>query len=116
MYERRRHPLLPRGAFAWRLARHAALAAFLMALSLGVGMVGYAHYEQWGWRQAFLNSAMLLGGMGPVHPPATAGGQLFAGFYALYAGLVFLLVAGLLLAPLVHRFLHHFHWEEDTER
>jgi len=116
MYERRGHPLLPRTAFAWRLARHAASAAFLVALSLGVGMVGYAHYEQWGWRQAFLNSAMLLGGMGPVHPPVSPGGQLFAGLYALYAGLVFLLAAGLLLAPLVHRFLHHFHWENDTDR
>ena len=116
MYERRRHPLLSRTAFALRLARHAALAAFLMAVSLGVGMVGYVHYEQWGWRQAFLNSAMLLGGMGQVHPPVTEGGQLFSGLYALYAGLVFLLVAGLLLAPLVHRLLHHFHWEDDRER
>jgi len=116
MYERRRHPLLSPRAFAWRLARHAAFAAFLMALSLGIGMLGYGHFEHWAWRQAFLNSAMLLGGMGPVHPPATEEGQLFSGFYALYAGLVFLLVAGLLLAPLVHRLLHHFHWEDEAER
>jgi hypothetical protein len=55
---------------------------------------------------------MLLGGMGPVNAPATPGGKLFAGLYALYAGLVFLIVAGLLLAPVVHRILHRFHWEE----
>jgi hypothetical protein len=116
MYEHRRHPLLSRKAFAWRLARHVASAALLMAISLAVGMVGYWRYEQWGWRQAFLNAAMLLGGMGPVHPPVTSEGQLFAGLYALYAGLVFLLVAGLLLAPIVHRFLHHFHWEDGSER
>lgn len=115
MYERRRHPVLSRTAFAWRLARHVALAGCLMALSLVVGMVGYGHYEQWSWRQAFLNSAMLLGGMGPVHPPVTDAGQLFSGLYALYAGLVFILVAGLLLAPLVHRLLHRFHWEDDPE-
>ena len=115
MYERRRHPLLSHRAFAWRLVRHAAAAVLLMALSLGLGMVGYVHYEHWGWRQAFLNSAMLLGGMGPVHPPVTSGGQLFSGLYALYAGLVFLVVAGLLLAPVVHRLLHHFHWEDDQD-
>jgi hypothetical protein len=75
-------------------------------------MAGYEYYEQLSWRDAFLNAAMLLGGMGPVNAPATPGGKLFAGLYALYAGLVFLIVAGLLLAPVVHRILHRFHWEE----
>jgi hypothetical protein len=76
-------------------------------------MAGYEWYEQLSWRDAFLNAAMLLGGMGPVNAPATPGGKLFAGLYALYAGLVFLIVAGLLLAPVVHRILHRFHWEEN---
>lgn len=58
---------------------------------------------------------MLLGGMGPVNMPASRGGKLFEGIYALYAGLVFLVAAGLLFAPVVHRILHHFHWEE-TDR
>ena len=61
-----------------------------------------------------LNSAMLLGGMGPGDAPRTDGGKLFAGLYALYAGLVFLVVAGLIIAPiLVHRVMHKFHWEQD---
>jgi hypothetical protein len=64
------------------------------------------------WRDAFLNAAMLLGGMGPVNAPITPAGKVFAGLYALYAGLIFLVTAGLLLAPLVHRILHRFHWEE----
>ena len=58
---------------------------------------------------------MLLGGMGPVDDPKTDGGKLFAGFYALYAGLAFLVVAGLLLAPVVHRVLHRLHWEADNQ-
>ena len=115
MYERRRHPLLTRTAFAWRLARHAALAAFLMALSLGVGMVGYEHYEQWGWRQAFLNSAMLLGGMGPVDTLHTTAGKLFASFYALYSGMVFLVAVGIIFAPVFHRILHRFHLESGAD-
>ena len=79
-----------------------------------VGMWGYERYENLAWRDAFLNAAMLLGGMGPVDDPKTDGGKLFAGLYALYAGLVFLVVAGLLLAPVVHRVLHLLHWEADN--
>lgn len=92
---------------------HAAAALSLLLLSLMLGMVGYEYYEQLSWRSAFLNAAMLLGGMGPVDAPRTDGGKLFAGLYALYAGLVFLIVAGLVLAPIVHRIMHKFHWAQD---
>jgi hypothetical protein len=114
MDERRRVKPLSLGHFLRGLASSFAIAAVLVGCSLVVGMWGYEHYEHLGWRDAFLNSAMLLGGMGPVDPPRTDGGKLFAGFYALYAGLVFLAVAGLLLAPVIHRVLHRFHWEQGT--
>ena len=95
------------------MAAHFALAAGLVVISLAIGMAGYEHYEHLRWRDAFLNAAMLLGGMGPVDAPKTDVGKVFAGCYALYAGLVFLVVAGLLLAPLVHRLLHRLHWDEE---
>ena len=88
------------------------MAAGVVAVSLSLGMWGYEHYEHLLWRDSFLNAAMLLGGMGPVNPPQTDGGKVFAGFYALYAGLVFIVTAGLLLTPVVHRVLHRFHWGE----
>ena len=75
-------------------------------------MIGYQYYEGLQWRDAFLNAAMLLGGMGPVNSPQTDGGKIFAGLYALYAGLVFLIAAGLIVAPALHRMLHLFHWED----
>lgn len=112
MYEHRRHPPLSRAAFLVRLSRHVALAALLLAVSLWLGMAGYAHYEHLAWRDAFLNAAMLLGGMGPVNNPVTPAGKLFAGWYALYAGLVFLVTATIILAPVVHRMLHLFHCDE----
>ena len=96
----------------WRLAKHVAAAALLIAASLAGGMAGYAHFERLSWLDAFLNASMLLGGMGPVESPATPGGKLFAGLYALYAGIVFLVVAGIILAPVIHRLLHRFHWDE----
>jgi hypothetical protein len=93
------------------MANHLAVGAGLIALSLLVGMWGYEHYEHLPWRDAFLNTAMLLGGMGPVDPLHTNGGKLFAGIFALYAGMVFLVVAGLLLVPVMHRIAHLFHFE-----
>jgi len=75
-------------------------------------MVGYVRLEQMSWTDAFLNSAMLLGGMGPVNPPQTEGGKIFAGVYALYAGLIFIVTAALVFTPILHRVIHRFHWDE----
>ena len=76
-------------------------------------MAGYMRFEALSPLDAFLNTAMLLGGMGPVHMPRTDAGKLFAGLFALYAGLVFIATAALLLGPVVHRVLHRFHWDRD---
>ena len=114
MYEPKHHPPIPRKRFIARVAWHASAATALLLLSLVGGMAGYAHFESLAWRDAFLNSAMLMGGMGPVDPPHTNAGKIFAGLFALYAGLVFLVTAGLVLAPIVHRLLHKFHWQKDV--
>lgn len=116
MYEHRRTPPLSHAQFLRRVVRHALGAVLLLALSLLFGMAGYMGFERLSATDAFLNSAMLLGGMGPVDPPRTEGGKLFAGAYALYAGLVFIVAAGLVVAPLAHRLLHRFHWEAGGER
>ncbi len=113
MYEPRHHPPISRRRFARRMAAHFALASAFILVSLVIGMAGYASYEGLGWRDAFLNSAMLMGGMGPVETPTTNGGKVFAGLYALYCGLVALVVAAIMLGPAVHRLLHKFHWEAD---
>jgi hypothetical protein len=112
MYEPKTHAPIPRSRFLKRVLRHAAAAIGLLALSLAIGVAGYEYFEQLAWRDAFLNAAMLTGGMGPVEAPLTNGGKVFAGLYALYAGLVFLAASGLVLAPIVHRLLHRFHWED----
>jgi hypothetical protein len=113
--DRRTRPLAPR-RFALRMIRHLGFAVALVVVSLLIGMWGYEHYEHLHWRDAFLNTAMLLGGMGPVDPLRSNGGKLFAGFFALYAGGVFLVVAGVLLAPVIHRIAHRLHWEEEMRR
>ena len=110
MYEHRREPVLPVKHFLKRVMFHGVVAGTVLVASLFGGMLGYVHYEHLSLLDAFLNAAMLLGGMGPVHTPTTPGGKLFAGLYALYSGVVFLIVVGIVLAPVVHRALHKFHW------
>jgi hypothetical protein len=114
IYEPRHIRPITSRRFARRMASHVAVAAVLVGVSLVLGMWGYEHYEHLPWRDAFLNAAMLLGGMGPVDPLRTNGGKLFAGIFALYAGVLFLVIAGLFLAPVIHRIMHKFHWEDDT--
>ena len=111
MYEARTQAPLPTAAFGKRLLLHVSFAAGLLIASLGAGMVGYYFFEDLCWIDAFLNAAMLLCGMGPVDPPTTPGGKLFAGLYALYAGLVFIVTAALIFTPIAHRLLHKFHWD-----
>ena len=113
MYERRWEPPIPRRAFLARMARHGGFSVAVLAVSLLIGIVGYHAFERLSVVDGFLNSAMLLGGMGPVDPPKTTAGKLFAGIYALYAGLVVITVAGVIGAPIFHRLLHRFHWQEQ---
>lgn len=113
MYEDKAHPPLPHAQFFRRWLLHALAALAFLTFSLGAGMAGYMHYEHLPWRDAFLNAAMLMGGMGQVDAPRTNAGKVFSGLYALYAGLGFLVTASLLFAPWVHRLMHRFHWQED---
>jgi hypothetical protein len=116
MYETRGEPLLPRARFLVRLARHSAGAFGLVLFSLFLGMAGYVAFEHLSWVDAFLNAAMLLGGMGPVDNPQTAPGKLFAGLYALYCGLVVIVTMGVVLAPILHRALHKFHMMKESSK
>ena len=116
MYDHRSQPPLTRVAFAARMLHHFLLAIGFRRLVLGWGN-GWAGDLREGvsLHDAFLNAAMLLGGMGPTEPhPTTAGGKIFAGLYALYAGLFFLVIMGVLFAPVLHRLLHRFHSEESS--
>lgn len=112
MYESKIQKPAARSLFARRVLAHALIAVALIAVSIALGMAGYVCFEHLAPLDAFLNAAMLLGGMGPVNAPATPGGKLFAGLFALYAGLVFIVTAALLFTPLLHRLMHRFHWDD----
>ena len=113
MYETRKQPLLRPRDFLRRVLGHLAAPCVLLLGSVAIGMAGYMHFESLSALDAFLDTAMLLGGMGPVHIPVTDDGKLFAGIFALYAGIVFIATAALLLGPVAHRVLHRFHLDND---
>lgn len=114
-FEHKTDPPLPRRAFFARLARHGGYAAMLTAASLLIGMSGYHWIAGQSWVDSFLNASMLLGGMGPVGVLTNTAGKVFAGLFALYAGVIFLFVAAIMLAPVFHRVLHKFHWEREID-
>ena len=115
-YEPKSAKLLPRRQFYGRLARHLVFVLLLVLGSLAAGMVGYMWLAEMPVVDAFLNAAMLLGGMGPVGDLPNDASKWFAGIYALYAGLVFIASAGILVAPIAHRVLHSLHVEKQGER
>lgn len=110
-YEHKSQPLISTQEFLLRLTRSGMISLVLILLSLLIGMLGFHLLVDLSWIDAFLNAAMLLGGMGPVTTPCEWPGKLFAGFYALYCGLVVIIAAGVILTPIVHRILHRFHLE-----
>lgn len=101
-----------RRLFWRRMLLHSTIALGLVVASIAIGMWGYWRFEDMGWRDSFVNAAMLLGGMGPLKTDLSQDGKVFAGFYALYCGLVVIALAGLLLAPAVHRVMHKVHWDD----
>ena len=109
MYERYHEPLISRRAFLIRTAQHGVTGVALLALSLLIGVLGYWHFAHLSWVDALLNASMILGGMGPVAELHTNAAKIFASAYALFSGVIFLVSAGILLAPGMHRLLHHFH-------
>lgn len=115
MYEHRTKPLLPRREFLRRLALHGLAATVIITVSLGLGILGYHGLAGLGWIDALLNASMILAGMGPVDALRSDAAKLFASFYALFSGVVFLATAGIIMAPVAHRLLHALHLTVEAD-
>jgi hypothetical protein len=112
-FEHRDRPMASHVVFLGRLARNLLVACVMIAIALALGMEGYHATEGLSWLDAYLNAAMLLGGMGPVDALHTEAGKLFAGSYALFCGLLIVIASGVVLAPILHRVLHALHADDS---
>jgi hypothetical protein len=113
MFEHRSAPLLPYELWIQRLLRFVALGAAIIVIGLGSGTLGYHFFAGLDWLDAALNAAMILTGMGPVDRIDTAGDKIFAIFFELFSGIVFLGAAAVIVAPLLHRLLHQLHADDS---
>jgi hypothetical protein len=116
LFEHKTEPLIPRAAFLTRLGTYIGIAAGIICGSLAIGVIGYHAIEGLTWIDSLLNASMILGGMGPVNQLQTVAGKLFASLYALYSGIVFVVTTDVVMAPVLHRFLHHFHIEDEEQK
>ena len=114
-YEHRSQPLLPMALFLRRVLKHFLVAIGFMAAALFLGILGYHLTEHLSWLDSMLNASMILGGMGPVDAVRTPAGKVFASFYALFSGVVFLVIFGIIIAPIAHRLLHRLHLEAEPD-
>ena len=116
VYEHKSEPLLPFGRFIRRQINHVLIGLGIIGVSLGLGIAGYHFFNNLSWIDSLVNASMILGGMGPVNPIQTTAGKIFASFYALYSGIIFLVVVGIMVAPIGHRLLHRLHLTKTTPK
>lgn len=116
MFESRTDPLASRQVFLRRVLKYAGLALSVTAVALGIGILGYHYLARFSWIDSLLNASMILGGMGPLGDLPSDLAKIFASFYALFSGLVFISVMGIVLAPAAHRALHHFHLDDEEDQ
>lgn len=117
MFEGKHQKIVPASVFIKRLFIFIGFAILLILFALIIGIFGYHWIAGFSWVDALLNASMILGGMGPVNPLISAGAKIFASAYALFSGLVFIAVMGIVFSPIVHRMLHKFHIDDrDLQR
>jgi hypothetical protein len=116
IFEHKSHQVASKQVYSQRLMLSGTLGFLTIAVALAIGMAGYMGFESMGIIDAFENASMILSGMGPVTQLQTDGGKIFAGFYALFSGLLLIAVAGLIFAPVLHRMLHKFHVDNNDQK
>lgn len=116
MFERKHESLAPLSVFIKRMANSVAMAGLLILAALSIGVSGYHWIAGFNWVDSLLEASMILGGMGPVNQLTTTGAKVFASAYALFSGLIFIGVMGIVLTPVAHRLLHKFHIDEGKKK
>jgi len=103
---------VPNAIFVKKLSKNILMGTIVMIISLALGMYGYYYFEGMSIADAYVNAAMILSGMGPVSPLQTTAGKIFAGSYAIFSGVIFLVVIAVVFGPVIHRVIHKFHMQE----
>jgi hypothetical protein len=111
-FERRTDKLAPFSIFVQRIIASLVLAFGLILVALSVGIASYHFIAGFNFVDSLLEASMILGGMGPVRELANDGAKIFASIYALFSGVIFIALMGIILSPIAHRVMHKFHIDE----
>ena len=114
-FERRSDKLAPRSVFIKRQIASLAIGLTILVCALFIGIAGYHWIAGFDWVDSLLEASMILGGMGPINALKTSGAKVFASLYALFSGVIFIALMGIVLSPLAHRMLHKFHLDDKDE-
>ncbi len=106
---------LHKSKFIAHITRNILYGILFIGIALYIGMLGYHFFEKMTWIDSFANASMILSGMGPLTPLTSFSGKLFAGFYALFSGLVFIAIVVLIFSPIIHRFFYKIHLESAAK-
>ncbi|HEY8203530.1 MAG TPA: hypothetical protein VIF81_02295 [Pyrinomonadaceae bacterium] len=112
-FERRHDQLAPVSVYVQRIVGSLVVGFGLMAVALSIGIAGYRFIAGFNWIDSLLEASMILGGMGPVRELPNESAKVFASLYALFSGVVFIALMGIILSPIAHRVLHKFHVDEE---
>lgn len=113
MFEHNSQPVISRKEFYRRVFKFFLISLGILLVSIVIGTLGYHYFGQLGWITSFYNASLILSGMGPVDELYSRAAKIFASLYALYSGIAFLVLIGVLFAPAYHRFLHIIHADLD---
>jgi len=115
-FEHKSHALLPKDKYYIRVLRYAGFSLSLIAISLGIGVVGYHYSNSLSWLDSLVNASMILTGMGPVDTLKNDGAKWFASIYSIFSGVIFLSAVAVFLTPILHRFLHKFYLDDEEQQ
>ncbi|MCB0741723.1 MAG: hypothetical protein KDB92_11895 [Chitinophagaceae bacterium] len=110
----KRKYILSRNKFIKRVINYTLFAIALLTISVAIGVLGYHYFGNLGWLDSFYNASMILTGMGPVNEMTTQAAKIFASFYALFSGVVFLSTVAIFFAPFAHRIMHLLHIDNEN--
>jgi len=90
-----------------------SVANSIVFISILVGAFGFHFLENIGWIDSIYNATLILTGMGPINVLKRPESKIFASLFAIYGGVVILVMTGIVLSPIAHRLLHLFNLRED---
>lgn len=107
-FEQQNENFLTNRQFAGRMVRFVVLSITIELALILIGSLGFHYIGGLNWLNGALNSTMIITGNGPAFKPLTEGTKIFQIIFTLIGVIGFILILSVMLAPVLHRVLHHF--------